>query len=145
MTSERTKTTAYWVSTALVCAAMGFGAIAYLVRLRWNMEGIARLGYPAYLVSILGVWKVLSVVTLLAPGFPRLKEWAYAGVAFTLSGAVVSHLVVGEYGLSISPAILFGLNLLSWALRPASRRLESPRANHSATGSVAGRPAWLAG
>ena len=58
--------------------------------LRNNVEGIVHLGYPLYFITIIGFWKVLGAITLLAPGFPRLKEWAYAGIFFDLTGAAAS-------------------------------------------------------
>ena len=85
------------------------------------------LGYPAYVVTLLGVWKVLGAVALTVPGFPRLKEWAYAGVAFDLSGATVSHLVSGSPAFhAVVPVVLLAVAALSWATRPASRRLAAP-------------------
>jgi hypothetical protein len=86
-----------------------------------------RAGYPAYVVPLLGVWKVLGAVALTVPGFPRLKEWAYAGVAFDLSGATVSHLVSGSPAFhAVVPVVLLAVAALSWATRPASRRLAAP-------------------
>jgi hypothetical protein len=82
------------------------------------------LGYPAYVAVILGVWKLAAVVPLLAPGLPRVKEWAYAGMFFDLTGAVASHLAVGD-GLPaiVAPTIFTGLVVSSWALGPPTRRL----------------------
>lgn len=89
------------------------------------MAGMSHLGYPAYFVALLGVWKLLGVAAVLAPRRPRLKEWAYAGFAFDLSGAAVSHLVSGDgVGQTLVPLLLLGVGLASWTLRPASRRLE---------------------
>ena len=85
------------------------------------------LGYPAYVMTILGVWYVLAGVALLAPRFPRLKEWAYAGLVFTYTGAVASHLAVGDGADTlIGPVIFTGLAFASWALRPRSRRDLAP-------------------
>ena len=84
----------------------------------------ARLGYPAYLLTILAVWKLLGVVTVLIPKFPLLKEWAYAGFFFTMSGAIVSHFFVGDDAKEFfGPALLLVLTVVSWYFRPAERKL----------------------
>jgi hypothetical protein len=80
------------------------------------------LGYPAYFSVILGIWKILGAVAVLAPGFPRLKEWAYAGMFFNMTGAVASHLSVGDGASAlIAPTVVIALVATSWALRPATR------------------------
>jgi len=90
------------------------------------LRGMAALGYPAYFVTILGAWKLLGGLALLAPRLPRLKEWAYAGIAFDLTGAAFSHAAVGHPAAKvIAPLVILGLAAASWALRPASRRLGS--------------------
>jgi uncharacterized membrane protein YphA (DoxX/SURF4 family) len=82
-----------------------------------------QLGYPAYFAIILGAWKVPGAVVLLAPRFPRLKEWAYAGAVFTFTGAAASHLAAGDgAGALVAPVILTGLTAASRALRPPARR-----------------------
>ena len=88
---------------------------------------IERLGYPPYFLVILGIWKLLGAVALLIPGFPRLKEWAYAGVLFDLTGAVASLFASGLIDVSTMayPIVMTGVAVASWALRPASRRLGS--------------------
>jgi uncharacterized membrane protein YphA (DoxX/SURF4 family) len=85
------------------------------------------LGYPPYFLVILGIWKLLGAVALLIPGFPRLKEWAYAGVLFDLTGAVASLFASGliDVGTMAYPIVMTGVAVASWALRPASRRLGS--------------------
>ena len=88
------------------------------------VDVLHQLGYPTYLLAILGVWKLLAAAALLAPGLPRLKEWAYAGVFFELSGAALSHAAVERnLGNAAGPLILATLALVSWALRPQSRVL----------------------
>jgi hypothetical protein len=85
------------------------------------------LGYPLYFMTILGAWKVLGGAVILAPGLPRLKEWAYAGIVFDLTGAALSHAFAGDPAAKlVNPLILTGIALASWALRPTSRRLPSP-------------------
>ena len=88
------------------------------------MRGLGSLGYPAYFVTILGTWKVLGGLAILAPRTPRLKEWAYAGIAFDLTGAAFSHISVGQPVVkAIVPLVILGVAVASWALRPASRVL----------------------
>jgi hypothetical protein len=82
------------------------------------------MGYPAFFLSILGAWKVLAAATMALPGLPRLKEWAYAGAVFDLTGAAISR-VLGGFGAEhmVPPLVICGVVLASWTLRPASRRL----------------------
>ena len=114
----------YWVTTGIVVFAMTSGGIAELAQRPETIDGMRHLGYPAYFVMILGVWKLLGSLALLAPGFPRVKEWAYAGIFFNMTGAAVSHAATGAAGWHVIVTSGFaGLALLSWALRPSSRRL----------------------
>jgi len=86
------------------------------------VAGITRLGYPVYFIVLLGIWKTLGAATILAPRLPRLKEWAYAGIVFDLTGAAVSHAASGSSaGNVVGPALFTLLALASWALRPESR------------------------
>ncbi len=88
------------------------------------IQPITALGYPVYLATILGVWKLLGAAAIAVPGLPRLKEWAYAGVLFDLSGAALSHGIVGDPAAKVAvPLVLLGIAAVSWALRPSSRRL----------------------
>lgn len=114
----------YWTTTTLIALAFLSGGAAYLVRADVPLRGMAELGYPAYFVTILGAWKVLGGLAILAPRLPRLKEWAYAGIAFDLTGAAFSHAAVGDPLVKvIVPLVLLGIAAASWALRPESRRL----------------------
>lgn len=93
-----------------------------------NPHGVVPvLGYPMYFFGILGVWKALGAIAILAPRYPRLKEWAYAGIFFDLTGAAASCAAVGGYGAYgfhvIAPLVLTGVMVASWALRPESRVL----------------------
>ena len=118
------RTVAYWTTTAFLVFALLSGGIAELTHQPHTLEGMKQLGYPLYFVMILGFWKVLGSLALLAPGFRRLKEWAYAGVFFDMTGAVVSHAVCADAAWHV--AVTAGLALLavaSWWLRPASRTL----------------------
>lgn len=115
---------AYWTTTILIAFAFLSGGAAYLARAGFVVPGVAELGYPEYFLLILGAWKVLGGLAILAPRLPRVKEWAYAGIAFDLTGAAFSHLMTGHSAAkAIVPLVLLGIAAVSWALRPASRRL----------------------
>lgn len=136
------KTIGYWVTTGLLALAFGMGGMADLARGPEMVESMAKLGYPAYFLLILGVWKVLAVPALLAPKLPRLKEWAYAGIAFDLTGAAFSHAAAGDpAGKIITPLVILGIAAASWALRPAARKLatsaEAPVSARGFTGAPA--------
>jgi hypothetical protein len=89
-------------------------------------QEIARLGYPAYFMNILGVWKILGAIVILAPRTPVLKEWAYAGMVFDISSAIFSHMALLDGCLKvIIPVALLFVVALSWSLRPHSRKLNS--------------------
>jgi DoxX-like family len=116
--------TAYWTTTILIALALCSGGAAYLFRAEAPLRGMAELGYPAYFVTNLGVWKVLGALAIVAPGFPRLKEWAYAGIAFDLTGAALSHVAAGQPLVrAIAPLALLAIAAVSWALRPATRKI----------------------
>jgi uncharacterized membrane protein YphA (DoxX/SURF4 family) len=118
------KTIGYWVTTAIIAFVLLSGGAAELAHRRETVEGMAHLGYPLYFTLILGVWKVLGGIALLAPRFPRLKEWAYAGAFFDLTGAAVSHAASGDdMAHLIWPLVFAALTMASWALRPQSRTL----------------------
>ena len=115
---------AYWLTTAAVVGELGLGGIWDIARLPLVAGLVTHLGYPSYFLVLLRTWKVLGAVALLVPRRPLLKEWAYAGASFTYTGAIVFHLTtgydLGEVGLL---AVMTTLTVLSWALRPPSRRI----------------------
>ncbi len=118
------QTIGYWLATGVFCLAMAAGGTLNLLRAEVQKESITALGYPVYLMSILGVAKVLGVTALLIPGAPRLKEWAYAGFTFDLLGASASHAVVGDPLMETAlPLIILSIAIASYCLRPSSRRL----------------------
>jgi len=124
----KARSIAYWTTTGLVAFFIGGGGLAQIWQYKFNPHGVVPLlGYPMYFFAILGVWKFLGAVAILAPGFPRLKEWAYAGIFFDLTGAALSCAAVGGYGAYgfhvLAPLIIAGLMVASWALRPASRTI----------------------
>jgi len=116
---------AYCVTTALVVFELALGGAWDILRVPQVRGLIERLGYPSYFLVILGIWKLLGAVALAIPRFPRLKEWAYAGVLFDLTGAIASQLASGliDAGTLAYPIVITGVAVASWALRPPSRRL----------------------
>ncbi|MGH7910922.1 MAG: DoxX family protein [Candidatus Dormibacteraceae bacterium] len=115
---------AYWVPTLLLAAELLGGGMTDTLHLPPFYAALVQLGYPGYVGVIIGVWKVLGAITVLAPRLPRLKEWAYAGAVFDLTGAAASYLAVGgSAGDLAAPLAFVGLAAASWALRPTSRRL----------------------
>jgi hypothetical protein len=115
----------YWVCTVLIGLSFLSGGVADLLRPPPVIEGMTHLGYPAYFVIILGVWKVLGGGVVLLPGLALIKEWAYAGMIFDLTGASASHLASGDDVRHIvTPLVLAVLVVASWALRPEGRRLK---------------------
>ena len=118
------KTIGYWLLTALTVFTVGGGGVADVMRLPDVAKGMTQLGYPAYAMTIIGVAKLLGSVTIVVPGFSRLKEWAYAGMVIDLVGASLSHAAVGNgAGDIITPLVISTIVLGSWGLRPTSRKL----------------------
>ena len=118
------KTIGYWTTTAIIAFVLLSGGAAELAHRRETIEGMAHLGYPLYFTMILGFWKLLGGIALLAPRFPRLKEWAYAGAFFDLTGAAASHAARWDGTAHlIWPLVFAALVVVSWALRPQSRTL----------------------
>ncbi|HEV3223361.1 MAG TPA: DoxX family protein [Puia sp.] len=114
----------YWTSTILVVLGLLPGGIGQVFHAQWSLDLIRPLGYPEYILTIIGAWKVLGSIVLLIPKWPLIKEWAYAGFFFTMSGAVYSHIASGEsMNKIVSPLILLILILISWYSRPADRKI----------------------
>jgi uncharacterized membrane protein YphA (DoxX/SURF4 family) len=126
-TQPRGKMIAYWTVTLPLAAAVMLSGIGQLMQYGGNLELVTNLGYPSYVLTILGIWKVLGAIALVVPGFPRLKEWVHAGIFFLMTGAALSHAFAndyGDYGFHITlPLSYAALNIASWALRPKSRKL----------------------
>lgn len=113
----------YWVATLWLALGMTSTAIVQLIPMEEEAQKMKDLGYPSYFLTILGVWKLLGVVAVLVPGMPRLKEWAYAGFFFAMSGAAVSHIFMGDPAGEIFPSLLLlVLTMVSWYFRPAARK-----------------------
>jgi hypothetical protein len=124
----KSKNIAYWTTTGLIAFFIGGGGGAQMWQYHANPHGVVPvLGYPMYFFAILGFWKVLGAIAILVPRYPRLKEWAYAGIFFDLTGAAASCAAVGGYGAYgfhvLAPLILTGITVASWALRPESRTI----------------------
>lgn len=119
----------YWISTiwlALGMVATGTGQLIKMKSGQGGIDMITHLGYPVYLLTILGVWKILGAAAMFIPKFPLLKEWAYAGFFFAMSGAIFSHIASGDSVSAIFPALLLlTLTALSWYFRPADRKIIS--------------------
>ncbi|HLV99377.1 MAG TPA: DoxX family protein [Ktedonobacterales bacterium] len=122
----------YWAATAAIALETLAGGVTDLIHGRTGLvtgepvaQIVTREGYPLYLLTILGVWKLLGGITLLAPRLPRLKEWAYAGIFFELTGALASGIAQGgDPGTYVWPPLILALlTLASWALRPPGRTL----------------------
>ena len=116
----------YWIATCWLALGMTSTAIVQLIKMKEEEEMMAHLGYPLYFLTILGVWKLLGVIAILVPKFPLLKEWAYAGFFFAMSGALFSHFAVGDHDFItyFGPSLLIVLTIVSWYFRPADRKLE---------------------
>jgi len=117
----------YWIATIWLALGMLATGIVQLLKEKDGQGGadmITHLGYPIYLLTLLGIWKVLGVVAVLIPKSPVLKEWAYAGFFFIMSGAIFSHLVSGDPVSELFPALLLlMLTVVSWYFRPADRKI----------------------
>ena len=116
----------YWVATLWLALGMTSTGIVQFIKMKEEVDLFNRLGYPIYFLTILGIWKILGVVAILIPRFPLLKEWAYAGFFFAMSGAVFSHLASGSAAMDyFGPLLLIVLTVTSWYFRPEDRKVVS--------------------
>jgi hypothetical protein len=123
---EKRKLIWYWIITVILSFCIFSGGLFQALQVKGVVQGFKPLGYPNYFISLIGVWKVLGVIAILIPKFKLLKEWAYAGLFFLLSGAVISHIAAGDIHLQIiAPAVLAIFTVMSWYLRPADRKITS--------------------
>jgi len=117
----------YWVATTWLALGMLSTGAVQLFKMKAGQGGadsMIHLGYPVYLLTILGVWKFLGVVTVLIPKLPLIKEWAYAGFFFAMTGAIFSHIASGDAVKEIFPSLLLLiLTIVSWYFRPADRKV----------------------
>lgn len=116
----------YWIATIWLALGMLSSGIVQLLNVKTETDFITQLGYPIYFLTLLGVWKILGVVALFMPTFRFLKEWAYAGFFFAMSGAVFSHIASGSAANDIFPSLLLlFLTMVSWYFRPANQKIIS--------------------
>jgi hypothetical protein len=114
----------YWISTAWLALAMLASGLQQIFHTKGFVDIVVPLGYPLYFLTIIGVWKILGVIAILIPKFSLVKEWAYAGFFFAMSGAILSHIVLGDPFMEIFPSLtLVVMTMLSWYFRPADRKL----------------------
>ena len=116
----------YWIATIWLALGMTVPGIVQIIQVDEEVKKMAALGYQPYFLTIIGVWKLLGVVAILLPGFVLLKEWAYAGFFFVMSGAIISHFVKGDPAIEFfGPSLLLVLTVVSWYFRPAGRKIIS--------------------
>lgn len=123
-TSEKRNKIIYWIATIWLSFGMLSGGIVQLIKVKDAVQGVIHLGYPSYFLNIIGVWKILGVIAVLVPKFPIVKEWAYAGFFFVMSGALYSHIANGDPAKeNFGPALFIVLIVTSWYFRPANRKV----------------------
>jgi len=123
---EKKKLMWYWIITVILSFCLFSGGMAQAVQVKGVIDGFKPLGYPTYFISLIGIWKMLGIIAILVPGFKLLKEWAYAGLFFVMSGAVISHIASDHVTIQIiAPVLLTIFIILSWYLRPANRKITS--------------------
>lgn len=134
LTAGRAGKIIYWVSTlwlALGMVSTGATQLLYGKEAPGGVDSMTNLGYPVYLLTLLGIWKILGVVAVLIPKYPLVKEWAYAGFFFIMTGAIFSHIVSDDPVIEIFPALLLlVLTVISWYFRPADRKIVSDKNNY---------------
>lgn len=119
----------YWIATIWLALAMLASGIQQIFTIGGFVEIMAHLGFPVYFSMIIGIWKLLGVTAILLPRLSLLKEWAYAGFCFILSGAVLAHLTMGDNAKELfAPAFLLVLTVISWYYRPTSRKIATVQA-----------------
>ena len=127
----------YATSTTLAVVAFVGSGVANLLRADHVGHDMAHLGYPSYLMSVLGTWKLLGAIAIAAPRLSRAKEWAYAGMMFDLTGAAASRVAVGDHlGAVLAPLAIAVIVVASWASRPSARVLAGQPGAHPRTARV---------
>jgi hypothetical protein len=116
----------YWIATLWLALGMTVTGVVQLLKMKEEVAMMNHLGYPLYFLTILGIWKILGVIAVLIPKFTLLKEWAYAGFFFAMSGAIFSHLACGDPSIALfGPILLLILTIVSWYFRPLERKIIS--------------------
>lgn len=119
----------YWVATIWLSLGMVSTGTVQILQMEEEAQKMNELGYPMYFLTIIGVWKLLGAVAVLIPIFPLVKEWAYAGFFFLMTGAIFSHLANGDKAVEyVGPALLLVLTVISWYFRPSDRKLTTTQA-----------------
>ncbi|WP_010568596.1 DoxX family protein [Leptospira broomii] len=113
----------YWTSTIWLALGMLSTGTVQVFKVKTEGDFTANLGYPVYFLTILGVWKILGVIVLLLPKFPLVKEWAYAGFFFAMSGAAFSHIASGTVKEIFPSLLLLLLTVISWYFRPQDKKV----------------------
>ncbi|MBV8388256.1 MAG: DoxX family protein [Mucilaginibacter sp.] len=122
--TQRSKTIWYWIITGILSLCLFSGGLFQALQLQGVIQGFKPLGYPVYFISLIGIWKMLGIIAILIPKFKLLKEWAYAGLFFTMTGAGISHIASNDIHPQIVAPIVFSIfTVLSWYLRPADRKI----------------------
>lgn len=122
--SPKVKNILYWITTLWLSLGMVSSGLVQLLHVDAEVEAMTKLGYPMYFLTILGIWKLLGVVAILAPKYPLVKEWAYAGFFFTMTGGLFSHIAIGDPIPMMFPAVLLiAFTVASWYLRPESKKI----------------------
>jgi uncharacterized membrane protein YphA (DoxX/SURF4 family) len=122
----------YWIATAWLVLGMFSTGMVQLLKVNTEVDLMTKLGYPLYFLTLIGIWKMLGVIAVLIPKFPVLKEWAYAGFFFLMSGAIFSHIISGNAVNDIYPSLLLlTLTVISWYFRPANRKTVSFNQSYS--------------
>jgi len=119
------RTVIYWITTGLMAALSAFAAYSYLTASPQAVEGFTHVGYPQQLRVILGIATLLGVIALLVPGFPKLKEWAYAGFTFAWISAFIAHFLAKDGPKAFAPLVLLVLLVISYVTRPPSRQCQA--------------------
>ena len=139
MKNDTLRNAAFWTATVFGPASFVIGGVLNLSQNPQVATTMAHLGYPLYFASLLGAWKFVGAIAIVAPGLPRLKEWAYAGFFFDLTAAAFSRAAVGDSaGDIVAPLVFLALVMASWALRPATRTLAAPTPDARDTSSNLG-------
>jgi DoxX-like family len=127
---EKRNLAIYWTATGLMSVGMLGSGLAQIAHAKQMVDLVVPLGYPLYILYIIGVWKIMGVIAILVPGFKLLKEWAYAGFFFVMTGALISHLASADYGLKglIGPFMQTIFIITSWYFRPANRKMTTTTA-----------------
>lgn len=125
---EKRNKIVYWIATLWLGLGMVSTGIVQLLQVKEEADLMAHLGYPLYFLTLLAIWKFLGVITILIPKFTLLKEWAYAGFFFAMSGAIYSHIAVGDAVKELlPPLLLLVLTIVSWYFRPADRKISTAK------------------